>query len=149
MRIPSPVPNLTQEMACEATRLGDALTNAGIFLLMATLHFSDKRMVSRELRTAAVERRKSITDPLRVAGFEVRPLLRGLKDAGFVRITFKVRTFRCTADGDAVKHRYNALRLHLRVYRGYPQLGEESVADVDELRYFMRRVCEGKSLETP
>lgn len=146
MTLPSTVPGLAQDAACQAVRLAEGLTNAAVFVLMAMMYFEDKGRTTRVLRGTALARRKSITEPLRVAGVGLEDVLKGLDDRYFIQGSWGMRTIRCTETGDAVKHRFNTLRVFLRIHRAYPQLGAETVADVDILRQYMRKLCEGKPL---
>ena len=143
MASPSRVPGLSRDEACRVLQLSEALTNGAIFLLMATIHFRDKGRSTRILHSANLRARKSIVEPLRVAGFDLDAVLRTLDNLGYIQTSRGMRTLRCTERGDAVKHGFNTLRLFLRVNLAYPQLGVETVADIDKLRAAMRAVCEG------
>ncbi len=143
MASPSRVPGLSRVEACRVLQLSEALTNGAIFLLMATMHFRDKGRSTRILHSANLRTRKSIVEPLRVAGFDLDAVLRTLDDLGYIQTSWGMRTLRCTERGDAVKHGFNTVRLFLRVNLAYPQLGVETVADIDKLRAAMRAVCEG------
>lgn len=144
--IASTVPGLPPDEACEASRLAEGLTNAAIFLLMAMESFREKGSVTRILHKSALERRKSIVGPLATAGTDVDGLLKSLESSGYVRGSWGMRAICCTREGDVVKHRFNLLAVFLRVHRTYPQIGSDSVADVDKLRDYMRRVCERRPL---
>jgi hypothetical protein len=133
-------------MACQSVRLSAALGNPSIFLLAAMAAFSDKGSRTRILRVSAIEDRISIVTPIHDSGNEIRELLRGLGETGYVELSGRDQVM-CTANGDCVKHTYHNLRVFLRLYRAYPPLGSETVEDVDKLREGMRRLCLGKSLQ--
>lgn len=146
MTLPSTIPGLSRDEACRASELAEGLTNGAIFVLMAILYFQDKGRSTRVLRSVSLFRRKSVTEPLRIAGQSLEDILKTLEHLEFIETSWGLRTLRCTENGDVVKHCFSTLRVSLRVYRAYPQLGMETLADIDKLRLAMRALCEGKPL---
>lgn len=140
------VPGIPQERACEVIRLAEEVSNAGIFLLMAMVYFDDKSDEIRVLSCAALAKRRSITAPLADVGLSLEAVLRELESRGLIESSRGFRKVRCNDRGSLVKHGFDALRRHLKVYGEYPTNGER-VEHVGKLRAAMGKVCQGETCD--
>ncbi len=99
---------------------------------------------SNELRVFAqrdLEKRVSVTGPLRLVGATVDEVCRELREMGLL-LSAGRRKHACSPEGGILKHRFNKLRDYLRLRNLYAVAGD-TVEQIDGLREFMRRACEG------
>ena len=99
---------------------------------------------SDDLRVFAqrdLERRVSVTGPLRLAGATVDGVCRELRDKGLLLSAGRGK-HACSSDGAVLKHRFNKLRDYLRLRSMYAVVGD-TVEQIDGLREYMRMACEG------